>query len=302
MNNVRLFVAEKMFQNKILSLSGSAFEEFFSQIMFKFDSRFIQVKPQWSKWDRKNDGFIKEEWHYFQVYSPENPEKNDSSWANKAINDFDWLFNFWNAQCKIKKYSFVFNDKKRWVYPDIQSALFKLEQRYPDIEFEFFHTNLLEKIFLELPERDKISIIWFIPSVDPFELSYEALSDFISNFNSILHDYEDNLVVPDFNEKILFNWLTDRTKNILEKAWYDIWWLEIFFNQNSNKNLRNILKDILKIQYEAWLAKWLEWDDLFFYIYNNIKTPRPINKPISDTIFILMSYYFESCDIFKEPK
>lgn len=171
MDDGKLFLAEKIFQNKILSLNGTAFEEFFSQIMFKYDNRFIQVKPQWRKWDRKNDWFIKEEWHYFQVYSPENPKENDSSWAKKAINDFEWLFNFWNDKCKIKKYSFVFNDKKRWIYPEIHSALLELEKKYPDIRFEFFHTNLLENIFLELSERDKNSII-----LSAFSLSWIPLS------------------------------------------------------------------------------------------------------------------------------
>lgn len=304
MNSQNKYFAEVVFKNKIFEKNWNSFEDFFTLIMQKKDPRFIQVKPQWSKWDRKNDGFIKEEWIYYQVYSPEAPLKSIASWAEKAINDFDWLYLYWDKICKIKKYFFVFNDKFNWVYPDILEALLTLEKKYKEVEFNIFTSSNLKDIFLSLKESDIYSIVWCIPEINNIALDVSALSSVIEHLlNGKTESYEDRLYVPDFEDKIKFNLLSDKVKNILTKGWYEIWILEDYFNHTWNKNIRACIKDILKWYYNNWKEKWYVWDDLFFYILTSCKENIDSDSnAISSSIIVLLSYYFESCDIFEEPK
>jgi len=76
MNDQEKALARLLFQNKINSLEGTAFENFFSQIMNYEDSEFEQIKPWGNIGDRKNDGFIRDKGIYFQVYAPEDIRQN----------------------------------------------------------------------------------------------------------------------------------------------------------------------------------------------------------------------------------
>lgn len=298
------YIASKLFENKVLRLSWSAFEDFFTEIMQKYDHRFVQIKPQWSFWDRKNDGFIKEEWIYYQVYSPENPEKSwDKNGAKKALEDFAWLYSYWNDNCKIKVYNFVLNDKMKGVYPQISSTLLDLERSYPDVKFKLFLVHDLWKIFSYLNEDDVYSIVWFVPAPSNIILEYSSLSEVIGWLINWDIQYDNwNLVVPEFDKKIEFNWLTGKIKPILVNASYQLWSLENYFSHTYNKTYRGLIKTILKSYYELGKGKWLYWDNLFLYIVDESATKIKRTVATISAIYILMAYYFESCDIFEEPK
>ena len=73
----------------------------------------------------------------------------------------------------------------------------------------------------------------------------------------------DNLVVPDFDEKISFNGLTDYVNHLLTAGSYQEGILVKYFNENP------CVKGTL---------------------------------PIRTSVLVLMAYYFSSCDIFEEPE
>ncbi|MCT7023062.1 hypothetical protein M1743_23715, partial [Salmonella enterica subsp. enterica serovar Saintpaul] len=72
---------------------------------------FQQVKPYGNIGDRKNDGFIKGQGVYYQVYAPEDASNNVLAAVNKIKDDFEGLRDYWHDICPIKKYYFVLNDK-----------------------------------------------------------------------------------------------------------------------------------------------------------------------------------------------
>lgn len=301
MDSSQLYITKCLFENSVYSLVGTWFEEFFTKIMKAKDNRFIQIKPQWSKWDRKNDGFIKEEWEYYQVYSPEDPLKADASWAKKALEDFEWLYKHWDDKCKIKKYVFVLNDKYKNTYPDISTALLEIEKKY-NIKCKLLLCAELEEIFFSLDEKKINLVIGFIPCEKDIKLEYDALSKVISNLMSVEKNLEEKLVVPDFQDKIKFNWLTQPVEMYMLNWWYNIGSLENYYNQNNNKVLRVFIRDVLKKYYDDWKNEWKVWDDLYFYIVVRCHWDmNKLTKQLFDAIVILISYYFDTCDIFEEP-
>ena len=55
------YIVRLMFQTKVYSCDGAAFESFFTHIMQRHNRNFQQVKPQGQYGDRKNDGLIKQQ-------------------------------------------------------------------------------------------------------------------------------------------------------------------------------------------------------------------------------------------------
>lgn len=60
-----------------------------------------KIKPQGKKGDGGNDGYIREEGIYYQVYAPENVRINDL--VNKVNDDFHKLYNNGTGIVQFKK-------------------------------------------------------------------------------------------------------------------------------------------------------------------------------------------------------
>ncbi|MBA5837111.1 hypothetical protein F9879_08685, partial [Morganella morganii] len=68
-----------MFHLQIYESDGQRFEDLFSKIMNYKSPDFQQIKTYGNIGDRKNDGYIKNENTYYQVYAPEDVSKNIST-------------------------------------------------------------------------------------------------------------------------------------------------------------------------------------------------------------------------------
>ncbi len=95
LNSDDLYIARRTFQLEIYKRNGQDFENFFSKVMRLNNPEFVQVKPQGSYGDRKNDGFIKSQGLYFQVYAPEDPAIKEKDTIEKLVTDFAGLYSYW---------------------------------------------------------------------------------------------------------------------------------------------------------------------------------------------------------------
>lgn len=301
-----MYIARTLFKNKILVFDGQSFESFFTSVMIKSNHNFEQVKPYGNIGDRKNDGFDKTVGEYFQVYAPENIDKSAtiSNAVKKLKDDFQGLYDYWNDLCPIKKFNFVVNDKYKGVSPEVHTALLELSQNYPDIQFNVFGANTLEDICMSLDENSITEIVGCIvnPSI---QLDFSALTDVI---NFLMNTQECNkraeeLQVADFNEKIAFNNLNDEIASLLKAASYQVGNLETFFRRNSEFAKSDIQKRITECYFTAAnsIDKTEEhYSDLVFFKMHEDLCPKGTNA-IKNAALVLISYYFELCDIFERP-
>ncbi len=303
------YIARILFKNRILESNGQKFEDLFVNIMTKSNIEFQAVKAYGSIGDKKNDGFIKSTGTYYQVFAPEDIGNNKTIYdaVNKLENDFRGLVNNWDDVCKIRRFFFVINDKYVGIAPPILEKVMELNKsaEFSEIEIDIFSAKNLECVFDTLDDSQVYDIVGYIPQQDMPVLEYEALQETVSYLINIeMDDFEvDNLVVPDFDDKIKFNGLSKTVSNKLISASYQEGILSKYFNENPGCN--SILQKKFHAIYEKSKLEVKDSvdgfaDRRFFYILGESCSKRTMS--IVTSVMVLMAHYFISCDIFEEPK
>ena len=302
MNIQEKVVAQAYFKLKIYQKDGYEFQNFFTSIMNKYDSEFTTIKTQGNIGDRKNDGYIPSKGIYYQVYAPEKIDATEA--ISKIENDLSGLIEYWNDICPIKEYNFVMNDKYKGAYPTINAKILEVGRKY-NITTKLLLASQIENIFFQLKDEDIMEILGNIISVPIENLSFNSLNDVIEGIMKLPFKTEESLIAPaEMEEKIKFNNLNNQVSNILNEHSIYIGQLEEYFS-NKGDFEREKVQQILTGIYEEAIKK-ISNDETdansirFFYIVDKI-TPAQNNISIMNAIYILMSYYFEACDIFLNP-
>lgn len=308
-SNAEHYIEKIIFCNRILQYTGQQYEDFFVSVMTKANSNFQPVKAYGNIGDMKNDGFDYTTGTYYQVFSPEDITKNTTIYEaiKKLKTDFSGLYNHWNALCPIQKFFFVVNDKYKGLPAPIVQMVLELNKapEYEQIDIATFTAKDLETVFMSLDDSDKQDIIGYIPDEIISVVEYDALHETVTYLlNAELPTNPlDNLTVPDFDEKIAFNGLSEVVKSRLVVSSYQEGVLMTYFNDNPG------VKEILQKKFNALYEQSKEnipdiqencSDCRFYYILE--KASHKNTASIQISVLVLMAYYFSSCDIFEEPQ
>ena len=307
-NNEERYMANIIFKNRILAYKGQQFEEFFISLMSIYNSNFMPVKAHGRFGDRKNDGFDKTTGAFYQVFAPEDLNRKGTirDGVKKLKEDFEGLYEKWNEICPIKKYYFVTNDRYDGVPADIHEMAIELSKKscYSHIDINILGAIDLEIIFNSLDRFKKQDIVGFIPEQNIQIVEYEALNETVNFLLTIENDINnfDKLIVPDFDEKISFNGLSQVVRNNLTVGSYQEGTLIEYFNNTPGVN--EILQKKFHMLYEESKSNIKNTkedfaDCRFYYILEKSCVKNTL--PIQTSVLVLMAYYFSSCDIFEEP-
>jgi len=300
-----LYIARRLFQLEIHQRNGQDYENLFSKVMRLHNVDFIQIKPQGPYGDRKNDGFIKSTGQYYQVYAPESPQYKEKETIEKLVTDFDGLYAYWNdTVTPIKEFNFVLNDKYKGTYPTLHPELTKIENSHKGVTCKPFLSQHLEDIFLKLPNHHIIDILGKIPTAEDISLDTSILGEVIGHLIALKDGIlpEKFPANPNFEEKIVFNALSQHVATFLRYGSYQDGTLKEYFKLNST-----FAKDDLKNTFSQLYWKALNEipdvdnkNDLVFF--DIVKKAYPATGKIYiDAVFVLMAYFFSYCDIFEEP-
>lgn len=108
---------------------------------------------------------------------------------------------------------------------------------------------------------------------------------------------------PNFDKKIRFNNLSEEYAMFLRVAFQQTYMIDDYFTYNSS-----FIKQDLKLVFSESYTKTQESipqsienrSDIIFQKIWDDASPRN-TSPFRNAALVLMSHYFESCDIFKEP-
>lgn len=308
MDKAERYIAKIIFQNRILKYKGQQFEDFFVSIMTRANDQFQAVKAYGNIGDRKNDGFDPTTGTYYQVFAPGDISKDSTihTGVKKLKEDFEKLYNSWNGICPVKKFFFVVNDRFEGLPPPIIEMSIELDNRpeYAGVKIDIFTAKDLERIFDELDDFAKQDIIGIIPDEIMTVVEYDALHETVTYLlnTELPEDYTDSLLVPDFDDKIIFNGLSPVVSHHLVTGSYQEGQLMQYFNESPG--IKEILQKKFHALYEEAKVQITNQtvncaDRRFYYILEQACPKRTM--PIQTSVLVLMAYYFSSCDIFEEP-
>lgn len=305
MNRDDLYIAHILFKLKVYESDGQRYEDLFTQVMQYHNPSFRPIKPQGPIGDRKNDGFDKTNGKYYQVYAPENLQKNES-YANLKLKDnFAGLYDKWEKISPIKEFFYVLNDKYKGGYPTLEKALSNIEKTYTDVKCNPFLAKDLENIFHSLKDVEISSIVGSIPNPNTIQdVDFGIMNEVVDHLKSIQKEYcsEKIPLDPDFSKKIRFNRLNGYIADLLINSNYQTHVIDDYFELNSDF-IKDELQQVFISLYSEGKAFILDNPEennvLFFYILSKA-CPRP-TKEVRDSVMVLMAYYFECCDIYETP-
>lgn len=309
MNETEKYVARLILRNKIHESNGAKFEDLFTKVMTHSTPGFTPVKPQGSIGDRKNDGFDRENGVYYQVYAPEDIKKSYSKALSKLKEDFKGLSDYWEEICKIQEFYYVVNDKFQGIFPELEKELAQIKEDNELNSTGPFIAKDLERLVFELEANKVYDIVGYVPTVENIGVVK------ISAMNDAARFLFDNrgpvtrfgkLVVPDFHEKIDFNRLSVKVGSLLNTYNYQTGTLDEYFTTNgdiSKDQLRNIFSSLYenaKHEFSYIEDETERGDQIFFHVLDK-SCPESCSKEYQDAVLVMMSYFFETCDIFEEP-
>jgi hypothetical protein len=300
-------LARILFQLKVHSSNGQAYEDLFVDVMRRESSDFVPVKPQGRFGDRKNDGYDRRTGTYYQVFAPENPKLKQQDAVKKLNEDFAGLKKYWDKVTPVREFYFVFNDKYRGVFPAMEADLAAIKKDHHLRDCASFLAHHLEDRLMLLPDDQIQVVVGFVPNPSKIQmLDYSVVNEVINHvmlYKGAIGTTQ-VFVAPDFDEKIKFNGLSPRVGALLNSAGYQWGILDDYFARNSEftkQSLRNVLNEM----YQDALTKPLavagsgDSDLVFFDILDSVAPDQ--TQAVRNAGLVLMAYFFESCDIFEDP-
>lgn len=297
MNLDEKVLARTLFHNKIHTSDGQLFEDLFIAIMNYKERDFQAIKPWGNIGDRKNDGYIKNKGIFYQVFAPENIRSSYPEVIRKLKIDFNGLKTQW---APINEFYFVVNDKYKGINADSAKVMQEIKNEHNLRKAEFLTAKDLEDILFSLEDDQIISITGFIPDPSKVkQLDYSILSEVIGYImkQPLSKAGEYNIALPDWNEKIKFNNLSEGVEYLLDSGYMHVHSIEEYLANNSNF-LADSLRDKVNGAYYQNKDKY-DGDELFWAIVNCLSLKA---EGVYQTYVIaIMSKYFETCDLFADP-
>lgn len=317
MNTQEKIIARLMFKNKVLAADGQQFENLFVSIMGYARQDFRAIKPQGKIGDRKNDGCEPTVGRYYQVYAPENATTKESNSVKKLEADFAGLKKYWTGlySAGIQEFFFVLNDRYKGAYPTTHKALSNLKKNHSLQKADVFACKDLERVtFDELGDDQVQVVVGFIPDFSMIvKVDYQILTEVVAHILENIPDkaVPGKLISPEFETKLTFNELSAAAP-YLKAGSYQSSSVESFFDRNvdfARQAVRQSLNDMyIAAAQEGFIADPIigltAQDQMYFYILSSA-TPLVGRGKLAATqraVQVLLAYFFESCDIFEEPK
>ena len=216
-----------LFQLRLYEAQGATFQDLFNKVMTAYYGDNFQTVRPWGAWgDRGNDGFLKKEQRYFQLFAPEPTTSIRDIIKNvikKVKNDFSKLIDNYRG---LKKYSFLMNDYFKGIPEFIHRELQEISRKHK-IETDSLGAHWLLNKFSELDLSKKQNILnspplEFTEDVAP-ALIKDTLDWIIKNAPPVpspkLLDKDKKL---NFEKKIKFNNLNSYFAKLLDTAYYEV--------------------------------------------------------------------------------
>lgn len=288
---------ELLFEKAFRLAKGDEFQTFFEKLMgLAYKADFMPCRPWGNEGDHKNDGFLKSERRLFQVYAP-----NEMA-AKKAVpkigEDFTGAKENWGTH--FDKWVFAHNATDG-LPPHVQKVLLDFEKANPGITLEPWGLEEFRLVFRRLTTDDLQSWLGFVPSDETkTELGFSDLQNVLEAIAN-----QSAPVSCEVKEvpagKIEANVLSESVTILLKAGMAKAPLVAAFFEKWHDETLGERVAEAFRTKYQS-LRGQARPDEIFSALEswaggNDRGSPR---RQLA--VLAVLAYYFDSCDIFEEPR
>lgn len=288
---------EWRFEIAFLREKGDGFEALFDKLMgLAYKGDYIPTRPWGRDGDRKNDGYLRSERRLFQVYAPN--ELKATNAISKMTEDFAGAKKHWEAY--FDKWVFVHN-ADQGLPPHVVEKIVEIAQNNPEIEVSTWSWIELIDVFRRISVVDKEGWFGLAPTeatkskigFADLKIVLESIADRSPPLNSEVRD------VP--AGKIEANALSESVATLLRQGMTKTQMVDVFLSQWHDESLGERIAG-------AFNSKYLELKEQYTpnAIFTELQTwagGEELGSPEHQlAVLTILAYYFESCEIFEEPK
>jgi hypothetical protein len=292
-NLTRAFYMER-FRAEYLQKKGTAFQDFFSDIMEKaYPGDFVRVRPWGNVGDKKNDGYLGSARVLFQVYAPN--EMTSAEAVKKIDEDFNGALPHW------KKYfdNWVFvHNSQQGLGPDVLQKLLDLKAAHGS-KISVSHwgmEELRQEVFGLLSDETLASLLGPAPTKTAMlNLGLEELAPVLDQIAVLPARGEPDLRPPP-SDKIQRNMLSDSVSELLRIGMTRAPLVRQYFDLTPAKHDK--VAASFHQYYEEHKSE-MGPDEMFSSLQRYAggdNTPSPSKQC---AILAVLAFFFEECEIFE---
>ncbi len=288
---------EQRFEILFLKSKGNTFQEFFEKLMgLAYKADFMACRPWGNRGDRKNDGFLKSERQLFQVYAPN--EMKETNAINKITEDFDGAIKYWRTH--FGKWAFVHNADDG-LPPHVQKVLLEFQQANRGISIESMGLEELRTVFRKISLEDKQTWLGLAPTAETkMRLGFSDLQPVLESL--AIQSVSLNLEVKDVPQgKIEANALSESVTILIKEGMSKADLVRQFFDKWYDPEFGDKIAKAFREQYNSLREKKLTPNTVFSELQAWTGGEQRGTPEHELAVLTVLAYYFERCDIFKEP-
>ena len=288
---------ESKFENAFLKAKGNAFQSFFNDLMGRaYKSDYLPCRPWGNRGDQKNDGFLKSDRRLFQVYAPNEMTENEA--IKKIDEDFNGAKKFWGEH--FDKWSFVHNAHDG-LPPHIHRKILEFEKDNPGITLDPWGYIELLDIFRKITREDLEPWLGYAPNSSiKTKIGFKDIQIVLEAI--VIKSREPGVKpkkVPP--KKIEANQLSESIAELIKAGMSKAMVVDDFFKKWHDPTFGEKIAAAFRKKYDQ-LREEFTPNEIFHELQKWIGGSERRTAEHEMAILTVIAYYFESCDIFEEPK
>jgi hypothetical protein len=278
------------------SKKGTEFQDWFVRIAgFAFGPDFEAVRPYGSQGDLKCDGRRISSKSIFQCYAPYSMKGGEV--VAKINEDFHGARVHWAAE--MREWIFVHNDG-RGLPPNVVRDIEGLRTSYSPIRIETWSEPELLKLAMALDLSALQALFSYAPSIELLDrLVMADLVPIIDALERQEPNPNDPTLAPPSPKKLEKNALSGASAELLRFGRRKAVLVETFFRKNSRADLGERIAEAFRNRYADLKNIGLPADKIFKHLQDYAGMNGDPERQCA--ALAVLSYFFESCDIFEDP-
>ena len=287
---------ELAFKAKFLELKGTAFQDFFAEVMEKGYSGgdFMRVRPWGNQGDRKNDGYLRSKRILFQVYAPGELKENETK--SKIEEDFTGALPYWKDY--FGTWVFVHNSREG-LSPGVTECLLSLDKNHKDVSVTPWGFEDLRQEVFRLGADDLVALLGLAPASGDFvNIGFDKIKP-ILDMVARTTVQPDAPVAPVPRDKVQINRLSGDAEMLIQLGRRRSNVVEKFLASYPDPQYGDEVVQAFRVKYESLRDASLGPDRIFQEL-QTFSGGKALGDPARQAaVLTVLAYLFDKCDIFE---